>query len=216
MDTSLTKQDRDELVRYEGIIKRGLHTFIEVGLALMAIRNSRLYREHYHTFEGYLAARWPELSSRRAYQLMEAAQVAHNVNHGSMNQGSPPASERHVRPLVKLEPDEQRTAWQRVIETAPNGKVTAAHVQQVVDELKPRAVPAAALFPAPHHAPDADHVALYHLLHAALTLLAADLGPKRPYVVRTSPALDEAARLILDSPVLKGAVSMLAASARAE
>ena len=37
--------------------------------------------------------------------------------------------ESQARPLVALEPEEQRVVWQRVVETAPNGKVTAVHVQ---------------------------------------------------------------------------------------
>jgi len=38
--------------------------------------------------------------------------------------------ESQLRPLTKLrnKPDQQREAWQKVVETAPEGKVTAAHV----------------------------------------------------------------------------------------
>ena len=39
----------------EAIIERGQQTFIEVGNALMEIRESRLYLENYPTFEDY----WP-------------------------------------------------------------------------------------------------------------------------------------------------------------
>ena len=35
-----------ELTKYEGIIERGLYTFIEVGTALAAIRDKHLYREY--------------------------------------------------------------------------------------------------------------------------------------------------------------------------
>jgi hypothetical protein len=189
-----------------------LHTFLEVGLALMAIRNSRLYRDGYPTFDAYLQHRWPELSSRRAYQLMEAASVVQHVNQGSMNQGSIPTSERHVRPLVKLDPDEQRAAWQQVVETAPHGKITAAHVQRVVDQRQPRAVPAAALFPGPATHPELERVATYHLLEAALALLTTDLGTHRPAMTMSHVQVQEAARLLLESPTLKGAAAMLAAS----
>ena len=47
-----------------------------------------------------------------------------------------PATESQARPLTQLEPEDQAAAWQQAVETAPNGKVTAAHVQQVVDEYK--------------------------------------------------------------------------------
>jgi hypothetical protein len=47
-----------------------------------------------------------------------------------------PANERQARPLTELEPEAQRLAWEVVIETAPQGKVTAAHVKSVVTVLK--------------------------------------------------------------------------------
>ncbi len=93
---ALTTNERSTLDQCETIIARGIRTFIDVGTALMAIRNARLYRERYPTFEVYLQARWPELSSRRAYQLMEAAVVVQNLNPGSQI----PAGERFVRPLA--------------------------------------------------------------------------------------------------------------------
>lgn len=210
MDTSLTKPERESLERYEAIIQRGVRTFLDVGTALMAIRNSRLYRERYASFDSYVQVRWPELSSRRAYQLMEAANVAQNVNRGSLNPGSVPTSERHVRPLVKLEPEDQRIAWERALESAPNGKVTAAHVQRVVDQLKPRAVPADALFPGPPASADAVRAAMYVLLDAALGLLAAELGSGVPRRGSNDALALAAAQLLLESPTLKGAATMLA------
>jgi len=48
--------------------------FVAVGLALKAIRDRRLYRERYGTFEEYSARRW-ELSRRRGYELCAAAEV---------------------------------------------------------------------------------------------------------------------------------------------
>ena len=47
-----------------------------------------------------------------------------------------PASERQARPLAALEPDQQREAWERVLETAPNGKITAAIVTQAAKEIR--------------------------------------------------------------------------------
>lgn len=47
-----------------------------------------------------------------------------------------PKSVSQLRPLTTLEPDQQREAWQRAVETAPNGKVTAAHVESVVNEYR--------------------------------------------------------------------------------
>lgn len=51
--------------------------------------------------------------------------------------------ESHLRPLAQLDtPAEQHQALDRATEIAGNGKRTAAHVQQAVDEIKPPAEPA--------------------------------------------------------------------------
>lgn len=72
-------------------------------------------------------------TERRLWQLHAANQterlLLNNCSVGTIPEGQ-------LRPLTKLEPDDQRTAWQRAGETAPNGKVTAAHVQSVVDEMR--------------------------------------------------------------------------------
>ena len=72
------------------------------------------------------------MSRPRAYQLIEAANVSVNL---STIVDTLPSTESQARPLTRLEPEQQREAWARVIETAQDGKVTAAHVQSVVDEL---------------------------------------------------------------------------------
>jgi hypothetical protein len=46
------------LAQCEGVIERGMKSFIEVGTALLKIRDERLYRENYGTFEEYCRKRW--------------------------------------------------------------------------------------------------------------------------------------------------------------
>jgi hypothetical protein len=49
--------------------------------------------------------------------------------------GPTPDNEAQARPLAKLkDPEQQREAWQRAVATAA-GKITAAHVEQVVKEM---------------------------------------------------------------------------------
>lgn len=47
---------------------------------------------------------------------------------------SPPENERQARPLSKLPECEQPAAWKEAVETAPNGKMTAKHVEEVVSK----------------------------------------------------------------------------------
>lgn len=87
------------------------------------------------------------MSRQQAYRLVDAAAVVERLSPmGDML----PTNERQVRPLTQIAPEQQPEVWQRIVETAPNGKVTAAHVEQVTQSLYPTASP-----PAPEPAPAA-------------------------------------------------------------
>lgn len=127
----LTPIEQTELEQHEATIERGLKTFYDVGTALLAIREKRLYKAEYNTFEDYCQTKW-QLDRVYAYRLMSAAQVANNL----LPMGNIPENERQARPLTELEPDEQRIVWEVVQQTAPAGKVTAAHVKSVANVFK--------------------------------------------------------------------------------
>jgi hypothetical protein len=133
MGNELTITEQQELNQYEGIIEQGLETFVDVGSALLAIREKKLYRQH-GTFEEYCKKRW-RFGSRYARHLISAAETITNIKTGTMVPVLP-KSERQIRPLTSLEPDQQRDAWRRAVETAPGGEITGKHVQSVVDEIK--------------------------------------------------------------------------------
>jgi hypothetical protein len=138
-EIEVTQPDTARLCELERVIERGLQTYIEVGNALMEIRDSRLYRNTHGTFEDYCLGKWG-WTRMRASQLIEAAQIAVNVNHGL--QIEPPANERQARELSVIEPAHRAEVWQRAVETAPEGKVTARHVSEVVQEFKRELAPA--------------------------------------------------------------------------
>lgn len=122
----LAIEERSDFDRYEKVIQNGLTSFIEVGNALIAIRDKRLYRATYGTFEQYCHDRW-RIERRRAYQLMDAAGVVSNLTDDVKTFSH---SESHVAPFAKLPPEERREAFEEGIKTAPNGKVTTAHMQK--------------------------------------------------------------------------------------
>lgn len=135
---SVTRLSRPEVARLselETTIAQGLNTFVEVGSALASIRDSRLYRADYDTFEDYCGERWG-MKRARAYQLIEAATAVENLSTNVDR----PRNEAHVRPLTRLEPDDQREAWTRAneIATVEGTPVRARHVEQAVAERKPR------------------------------------------------------------------------------
>ena len=126
----LTTTERGELEAQEVIIERGIGTFMEVGNALLVIRDGRLYRAGYGTFEDYCRERWG-MNRAHANRLIAASKVVENLDP----MGAIPIGERETRPLTRLEPEQQRAAWQRAIETAPASGITAGHVQRVVDDM---------------------------------------------------------------------------------
>jgi len=67
------------------------------------------------------------------YNQLQAAQIERNIS-SIEEKGIVPESQ--LRPLQQLEPDQQCEVWAKANETAPNGKITAAHVQSVVDEMR--------------------------------------------------------------------------------
>lgn len=91
------------MTAYERTIESGLQTFVEVGAALSAIRDSKLYRASYGTFGDYCRERWG-MSRPRAYQLIESASTVSTI----VDKGQPPpATESQARPLAKLPAEEQ-------------------------------------------------------------------------------------------------------------
>jgi hypothetical protein len=134
IEPQLHALDRHTLKEYEEVIDRGLKTFVEVGSALISIRDHprKLYRE-YGTFEDYCRERWG-MARNYANKMIAAAEI---VDRLGTVVPILPTNEAQARPLSRLEPEQQIQAWQQAVETAPNGKVTAAHVEQVAREFKP-------------------------------------------------------------------------------
>lgn len=88
----------------------------------MQIRDNRLYRVEYGTFEEYCKEKWG-ISRPRAYELMKAAEVKENLSEIS----DKPIKESHTAALTRSgikDPADQREVCQKAVETAPEGKVT--------------------------------------------------------------------------------------------
>jgi len=117
------------LAECEQVIQAGIASFVEVGNALLTIRDKKLYKFAYRNFEAYVKEKW-SMTRMRAHQLISASEVFSNVNNCLQK----PDSESVARPLAKLEPAQQSEAWRQAVETAPKGKVTAKHVESVVAE----------------------------------------------------------------------------------
>jgi N6-adenosine-specific RNA methylase IME4 len=128
----LTTEEQHELARCELIIERGLQTFLEVGRALITIRDRKLYRRDYHSFAAYCRTRW-NMSRPRAYQLIGSVAVMQNLS--TLVDIPLPTHESHTRWLLSLTPGQQRETWKLATATARSGNVTAKHVRAIVQSL---------------------------------------------------------------------------------
>ena len=120
----------DRLAELEAVVERGKAAFVEVGNALLEIRDARLYRESHTTFEGYCRERW-SFERAHAYRLIDGARVAAAVSPN----GDIPANEAQARALAPLldEPDRLRDAW---TEANTTGGTTAAKVREIVERRR--------------------------------------------------------------------------------
>jgi hypothetical protein len=117
---NLNEQERADLLACEETIGRSFQSFVEVGLALVRIRDERLYRQDYYYFDQYCRHRWG-VSRIHAHRSIEAARV-----HEMLPIGNKPANEAQVRPLTRIRTDDgtldQKAiarVWQRVVDNAP-------------------------------------------------------------------------------------------------
>lgn len=125
------------LQQLETIIERGVKTFVEVGLALMEVRDRRLYKEAgFPTFEKYCVGRW-KFNDRRARQLIDAAKVTQQLddNTGTAVPVSTERQARELAPLVEDDPETARAVWREVNEEHP-GNVTAPRIREAVARVR--------------------------------------------------------------------------------
>ena len=186
---SLSLEETQRLNICEAVIQDGLETFVKVGNALLEIRDLKLYRKDFGTFEDYCRQRW-KMVRRQADRLIQAAEVVVNLrpigliatpekedylirknatqgeacpkcgqgildhfaqcpvcdwNHGSDDdyqdededegeESSMPTHESQVRPLTKLEPEQQREAWELAKRINPNP--TAIDTERAAEIVK--------------------------------------------------------------------------------
>jgi hypothetical protein len=141
----LTPVEAEALASYEEVIDKGLHSFVDIGQALRAIRDSgdgrpkdRLYRR-YGTFEEYCRGRWG-MKKSTAYYLIDAAAVVTNLKTSTVVEVLP-ANERQARELARLRDeagdiDHAKVAevWGRLVAQTPDAKgITARRIRAEVD-----------------------------------------------------------------------------------
>lgn len=115
------------LVKLEQTIEAGLQTFRDVGAALLEIRDDKLYKPAFPSFEAYCIAKW-KLSRAHAYRMIGAATVSTEMSPiGDI------ANETHARALAKVTKANRAAVLKKATEkAAAEGRPLAArHIAEV-------------------------------------------------------------------------------------
>ena len=126
---ALSRSEKTRLAELELLLK---DAFYRAGQALKEIRDSRLYRDEYATFEDYCRDKW-DIARNYANKVIAASEVVKNLSTTGTHT---PSSERQARPFTSLPPDQQIDAWQEVVSTAQKGRITTGLCEKVAKKYK--------------------------------------------------------------------------------
>jgi len=131
MKNEITKIETDRLADLEVVISRGQKTFIEVGNALEEIRDERLYRLKYSTFEEYCKAKWG-FDRTYASRLISAASVT------LLPIGNKLQNEGQARELAKVDPKRREAVMDAVVSSGATitAKAIKSAAKATVDAVR--------------------------------------------------------------------------------
>ncbi|CAB4900190.1 unannotated protein [freshwater metagenome] len=151
----LSAEETALLQEAEATIDQGLSVFVAVGRALMVIRDRRLYRERFESFQAFCEDRF-EITRRHADRTIQAAGVVAELGPTGLVE---PRSEAVARELAALRenPDAMRQAWAATVDhhgDRPTAAQTRNHVTALLPDPPAPAAPrpareSAAVQPAP-------------------------------------------------------------------
>lgn len=124
----LSESEQARLGELEQTVRVGLKTFVEVGAALLEIRDQRLYRAGYASFEEYCRQELG-FSRQRGHQMIQAAEVSTMVDVPNEAQA------RELVPLV----DDPPALLEALAEAGQDGPATAEKIRTAVEKRVPRA-----------------------------------------------------------------------------
>lgn len=113
----------------EQTIEAGRKTFVEVGLALAEIRDSKLFRSDFDTFEAYCQSKW-KMGRRYANLLIESSAVVKSLPMGTIV-----PTEGQARALSKVEPAKRVEVLTKAAESGP---VTAKKIHEAAAVVIPK------------------------------------------------------------------------------
>lgn len=127
LTTDLTEQETTLLNECEAVVSKGIKAFKDVWGALLEIRDSKLYRKEFRTFDDYCVVKWG-LSKNYINKNIKALDALNNLGTMVPNE----MTERQLRPLTNLEPEIQRQVMKEAQEINP--KAPTSLIQDVVNQ----------------------------------------------------------------------------------
>lgn len=128
--------ERTKFRKLESIVAEGISSFVVVGEALKEIRDGKLYREAYKTFEKYVDQKWG-MARQRAYQLIDAADVKANLSTivDKNERAEEINKEGQLRELKDVPAESIEAVVDRAGEIAGDDKITASDLRQARVEI---------------------------------------------------------------------------------
>lgn len=126
-ESNLTPVERCKLENLTLVIREKKRVFVEVGRALMQIRDERLYREQYSSFEDFCRAEF-DFDRTYASRPIKAAKTDELLPIGNKV-----PNEAIARELGRLPEDERAEVWEQATTLAKPDEPTAQLVRRIVD-----------------------------------------------------------------------------------
>jgi hypothetical protein len=133
--TTLTLPESARLVALEKTIAAGQKTFVEVGIALAEIRDAKLYKSDFDTFEAYCRQKW-QWDKSYCTRLINAAAVTKTVPIGTIQ------NEAQARQAAKI-PAERRAVAVTKAKAKADSEGRSMRARDIIDidsEERPRVI----------------------------------------------------------------------------
>ena len=101
---SLTTSETSSLTACEARIEKGRASFLDVADALAEIRDGRLYREGFATFEAYCRERWG-FTRQHVNRVIKSAEAVRSLSDEMEPMGSKITNERTARAVAQVAPE---------------------------------------------------------------------------------------------------------------
>jgi hypothetical protein len=121
----LTEEEKSLLRECEEVIAKSERSYVEVGRALRDVRDQKLYRGLYGSFEQYVRSEW-DRKYRWAKNLIDAYEVVKHLH----NCAALPRNEAQARELAILPDERVAQVWQELLDKFGGNRMTAKEIER--------------------------------------------------------------------------------------